>query len=121
MRNEYFQHGVQLGWLIDPHPDFQRMYEYYLDDNGDVQCSDNTAWRDLDGGDVLPGFNLVCDDLEMVLNQDSGSSFEDEVDFTCPERGCGKRFRSRSSWTAHAEWHRAEFSRQKFRAKRASS
>ncbi|KAG2844406.1 hypothetical protein PC113_g18407 [Phytophthora cactorum] len=94
MRNEYFQHGVQLGWLIDPRPDFQRMYEYYLDDNGDVQCSDNTAWRDLDGGDVLPGFTLVSTDLEMVLNQDSGSSSEEEIDLVCPIPRCRKRFKS---------------------------
>ncbi|KAL7683142.1 hypothetical protein Plhal304r1_c043g0122471 [Plasmopara halstedii] len=49
------QDGVQLGWLIDPHPDFKRMYEYCLDENRNVQCFDNTKWRNLDGGDVLPG------------------------------------------------------------------
>ncbi|GMF13144.1 unnamed protein product [Phytophthora lilii] len=121
MRNEYFQHGVQLGWLIDPRPDFQRMYEYYLDDNGNVQCSDNTAWRDLDGGDVLPGFTLVSTDLEMVLNQDSGSSSEDKVDLVCPYPRCNKRFRSPGACVAHVEWHRAERSRQKFLAKRENS
>ncbi|KAG6959560.1 hypothetical protein JG688_00010016 [Phytophthora aleatoria] len=107
MRDEYFQHGVQLGLLIDPRPDFQRMYEYCLDDNGDVQCSGNSAWRDLDDGDVLPGFRIRSVVLEMALNQDLGSSSE-EVDFACPERGCTKRFRSRGAWTAHAEWHREE-------------
>ncbi|KAE9019690.1 hypothetical protein PR003_g13264 [Phytophthora rubi] len=121
MRNEYFQHGVQLGWLIDPRPDFQRMYEYYLDDNGDVQCSDNIEWRDLEGGDVLPGFTLVRTDLEMVLNQDSGSSSEDDVDLVCSYPRCNKRFRSPGAWAAHAEWHRAERSRQKFLAKRENS
>ncbi|KAG1708647.1 hypothetical protein DVH05_022276 [Phytophthora capsici] len=118
MRDEYFQHGVQLGWLIDPRPKVQLMYEYYLDDNGDVQCSDTNAWRDLDGGDVLPGFKIRAPTLEMVLNQDSGSSSEEEVDFTCPERGCRKRFRSRSAWTAHTEWHREETAIAKYLAKR---
>ncbi|KAI9988801.1 hypothetical protein PInf_022385 [Phytophthora infestans] len=118
MRNEYFQHGVQLGWLIDPRPDLQRMYEYYLDDNGDVQCSDNSAWRDLDGGDVLPGFKMRAPVLEMVLNQDSGSSSEDEVDLLCPYPRCNKRFRSYGAFAAHAEWHREERSISKYLAKR---
>lgn len=121
MRNDYFQHGVRSGWLINPRPKFQRMYEYYLDHNEDVQCSDNTAWRDLDGGDVLSGFTLVSTDLEMVLSQDSGSSSEDEVDLVCPYPRCNKRFRSPGASAAHAEWHRAERSRQKFLAKRENS
>ncbi|GMF21038.1 unnamed protein product [Phytophthora lilii] len=121
MRNEYFQHGVQLGWLIDPRPDFQRMYEYYLDDNGDVQCSDNTAWRDLDGGVVLPGFKIRAPVLEMVLNQDSGSSSEDEVDLVCPYPRCNKRFRSPGACAAHVEWHREERSISKYLAKRENS
>ncbi|KAE9044575.1 hypothetical protein PR003_g1943 [Phytophthora rubi] len=121
MRNEYFQHGVQLGWLIDPRPDFQRMYEYYLDDDGDVQCSDNIAWRDLDGGGVLPGFKIRAPALEMVLNQDSGSSSEDEVDLVCPYPRCNKRFRSSGAFTAHVEWHREERSISKYLAKRENS
>ncbi|KAF4039293.1 putative restriction endonuclease [Phytophthora infestans] len=121
MRNGYFQHGVQLGWLIDPRPDFQRMYEYYLDDNGDVQCSDNSAWRDLDGGDVLPGFKMRAPVLEMVLNQDSGSSSEDEVDLLCPAPRCNRQFRSYGASAAHAEWHREERSISKYLAKRKNS
>ena len=39
-----FQHGVRLGWLIDSRPDFQRMYEYYLDDNG--ACDALTTLRE---------------------------------------------------------------------------
>lgn len=102
MRYEYFRHGVQLGWLIDPRPGHYKMYEYYLNERGQVKCSDDTAWRDLDGRDVLPGFTLTSTDLEMVLDQDPGSSSEEEVDFACPERGCGKRMRSRGAWAAHA-------------------
>ena len=119
MRDDYFQHGVQLGWLIDPRPDFQRMYEYYRDGNGGVQCSDNIAWRDLHGGNVLPGFTLLGDDLDMVLNQDSGSSSEEEeIDFVCPYPRCETRCRSRGQWTAHAEWHRSSLACQKYRARR---
>ena len=114
MRSEYFKHDVELGWLIDPRPDHPVMYEYKINADGGVDCDGVTAWRGLDGGDVLPGFTLIKTDLEMVLNQDPGSSSEEEVDFDCPERGCGKRFRSRGAWTAHAEWHRAERARRKF-------
>ncbi|CAI5724713.1 hypothetical protein KXD40_003421 [Peronospora effusa] len=118
MRNEYFQHGVRLGWLIDPRPGHQHMYEYYLDETGGVQCSDNTAWRDLSGGNVLPGFTLMSTVLEMVLNQDPGSSEEEEVDLECPYPTCRQRFRYPGAFTAHVEWHRAERARQKYLAKR---
>ncbi|CAI5729156.1 unnamed protein product [Peronospora farinosa] len=118
MRNEYFKHGVRLGWLIDPRPGYQHMYEYYLDETGGVQCSDNTAWRDLSGGNVLPGFTLMSTVLEMVLNQDPGSSEEEEVDLECPYPTCRQRFRYPGAFTAHVEWHRAERARQKYLAKR---
>ncbi|ETO69764.1 hypothetical protein F444_13700 [Phytophthora nicotianae P1976] len=108
MRDEYFPHGVQLGWLIDPRPQHRIIYEYKLDTNGQVYRAHNCKWRDLDGGDVLPGFKLRAAALEMVLNQDSGASSDEEIDFMCPERGCRKRFRSRGAWAAHAEWHREE-------------
>ncbi|CAI5717418.1 unnamed protein product [Peronospora effusa] len=118
MRNEFFQHGVRLGWLIDPRPDCQRMYEYYLDNNGGVQCSDNTAWRDISGGNVLPGFTLMSTVLEMVLNQNSGSSSEEEVDLECPYPTCIERFRYPGAIAAHVEWHRVERVCQKYRANR---
>lgn len=55
-----------------------------IDDDRNVQYSDSTAWRDLDGGDVLPGFKVRALNLEFNLNQDSGSSSEEEVDLACP-------------------------------------
>ncbi|KAL3661892.1 hypothetical protein V7S43_013185 [Phytophthora oleae] len=90
MRNEYSQHGVQLSWLIDPRPDCHKMYEYYLDEHGQIQCSDDTAWRNLDGRDVLPGFNLVCVDLDMALSMDPGSVSEEEEDLCVPILGADK-------------------------------
>lgn len=118
MRNEYFQHGVQLGWLIDPHPPHRRMYEYFVDEHGHVQCSEDSSWRNLGGRDVLPGLTLLCVDLEMVLNQDSGSSSEEEVDLTCPL--CSAHLRSLSAWAAHGEGHRAQHARQTYLAKQAN-
>ncbi|CEG49810.1 Zinc finger C2H2-type/integrase DNA-binding domain [Plasmopara halstedii] len=99
MQNEYFKHGIQLGWLIDPRPDFQSMYEYYLDENG----------------------NIHEPMLKMVLNQDSGSSSEDEVDLVCPCPGCNTRFRSPGAIAAHVEWHREERAISKYLAKSGNS
>ncbi|DBA01086.1 TPA: hypothetical protein N0F65_001714 [Lagenidium giganteum] len=86
MRNEYLPHGFQLGWLIDPRPECRKMYEYFIDEHGRIRART----------------------LEMALNQRAASSSEDEVDFICPEVGCGQRFRRRGAWTAHQEWHREE-------------
>ncbi|KAJ8574995.1 hypothetical protein ON010_g4217 [Phytophthora cinnamomi] len=74
----------------------------------------------LDGGTVLPGFTLNCEDLDDVLDQESGSSSEEEVDFTCPAHGCTERFNRRGAYAAHAEWHRAESARARRRAHRAN-
>lgn len=111
MRREYFPHGVQLGWLIDLKNKI--MHEYKRDTRGDrlVRRVGNSAWRDLDGGTVLPGFTLSCEDLGDVLDQESGSSSEEEVDWTCSVHGCTERFNRRGAFTAHAEWHRVENAR----------
>ncbi|CAK4639315.1 unnamed protein product [Aphanomyces euteiches] len=119
MRNDYFQHGVQLAWLIDPRPQHRIMYVYSIDAEGRVHCDGHSTWRDLDGGDVLPGFYLHKTDLDMVLNQDSGSSSEGEVDVECPYPGYGRQFTSLGPFCAHVEWHRAERARQKFLAKQS--
>ncbi|DAZ93666.1 TPA: LOW QUALITY PROTEIN: hypothetical protein N0F65_012874 [Lagenidium giganteum] len=42
----------------------------------------NSVWRDLDGGTVLLGFTLSCEDLDDVLDQESGSSSDEEVDLS---------------------------------------
>ncbi|KAL7689671.1 putative restriction endonuclease type II, Zinc finger C2H2-type [Plasmopara halstedii] len=93
MRDEYIPHGVQLGWLIDPRPQHRIIYEYKLDEHGQVHCVHNHKWRDLDGGNVLP---------------DSGSSSEEEVDLPCPIPRCRTRLRTLGSLTAHVEDHRTE-------------
>ncbi|GMF23498.1 unnamed protein product [Phytophthora lilii] len=111
MRREYFPHGVQLGWLIDPKNKIMYEYKAYARGNRLVRRVGNIAWRDLDGATVLPGFTLNCEDLDDVLDQESGSLSEEEVDFVCPEQGCGQQFRKRGTWTAHQEWHRAESAR----------
>uniref|UniRef100_K3XA82 C2H2-type domain-containing protein n=1 Tax=Globisporangium ultimum (strain ATCC 200006 / CBS 805.95 / DAOM BR144) TaxID=431595 RepID=K3XA82_GLOUD len=115
IRNEYFQHGAQLGWLIDPRPDCHKMYEYKLDDDGQVYCVNCDTWRDLDCGTVLPGFTLAKTDLDMVLRQIAGSLSDEEVDYVCPR--CQKRLQSLNAWAGHGEWHRAERARQKHKEK----
>ncbi|KAG6972608.1 hypothetical protein JG688_00003902 [Phytophthora aleatoria] len=76
MQNQYFRHGVQLGWLIDPRPGFRKMLEYKRDEAGRVYRVDNDEWRDLDGGDVLPGFCINKTDLEMDPNGVTGSALK---------------------------------------------
>ncbi|KAG1698588.1 hypothetical protein DVH05_014455 [Phytophthora capsici] len=115
MRNEYFQHGV---WLIDPRPDCHKMYEYYLDEHGQVQCSDDTTWRNLDGRDVLPGFTLLCVELEMALEIDPGSMSEEEEDLVCPYSKCRQIFKTRGAIAAHVAWHFDEHAIQRYLAKK---
>ncbi|KAF1321882.1 hypothetical protein FI667_g11635, partial [Globisporangium splendens] len=99
MHNEYFQHGIQLGWLIDPRPECHKMYEHKLDGNGQVYCVNSDTWRDLDSGNVLPGSTIAKDDLNMVLSQIAASSSDEEVDYVCPR--CRKRFQSLNAWVGH--------------------
>ncbi|KAL7690549.1 putative restriction endonuclease type II [Plasmopara halstedii] len=111
MWREYFPHGVQLGWLIDPKNKIMYEYKRYARGNRLVRRVGNSASRDLDGGTVLPGFTLNCEDLDDVLDQESGSSSEEEVDLVCPVPACGLRLRTYGECAAHAEWHRAESAR----------
>ncbi|DAZ99689.1 TPA: hypothetical protein N0F65_000867 [Lagenidium giganteum] len=105
MRNEYFPHGVQLGWLIDPRPECPQMFEYFIKEHVEVQCSDDTTWRDLDGRDVLPGFRIRSRVLEMVLNQECGSSEDEESNITCQVPKWHKRLQSIRENDAHALAH----------------
>ncbi|KAL7692018.1 putative restriction endonuclease type II, Zinc finger C2H2-type [Plasmopara halstedii] len=116
MRREYFPHGVQLGWLIDPKNKIMYEYKRYTRGKRLVRRVGNSAWRDLDGGTVLPGFTLYCGDLDIALDEESGSSSEEEVDLTCPEHGCTERFNRRGAFAAHAESHRAASARARRRA-----
>ncbi|OQS02063.1 hypothetical protein THRCLA_21517 [Thraustotheca clavata] len=68
MRNYYFDNGVQLGWLIDPRPNGRIMYDYFLDEHGELKCSSNSVWRNLDGRNELPEFILYSEVLDMALN-----------------------------------------------------
>ncbi|ETO58879.1 hypothetical protein F444_22744 [Phytophthora nicotianae P1976] len=108
MRREYFPHGVQLGWLIDPKNEIMYEYKRYARGNRLVRRVGKCAWRDLDGATVLPGFTLNCEDLDDVLDQESGSSSEEEVNLVCPVPACGLRLRTYGALAAHTEWHRAE-------------
>ncbi|GMF66646.1 unnamed protein product [Phytophthora fragariaefolia] len=84
MRTEFFLHGVQLGWLIDPRPEYRKMYEYKCDDAGMVYCVNDDSWRDLDGGTVLPGFHLSKTALELTLDPTFFYSDDVEIDVVCP-------------------------------------
>ncbi|KAF4045281.1 hypothetical protein GN244_ATG02325 [Phytophthora infestans] len=82
------------------------MYEYKFDGGGSVYRVSNDEWRDLDGGDVLPGFHVEKSDLKMVLNSDADvSPDEDEIEIICPCRGCGERLLSLPKCSSHLEQH----------------
>lgn len=51
MRQEYFTHGVQLGWLIDPQNKIMVEYKRYPTDA--PYRVGRTDWCDLDGGKCL--------------------------------------------------------------------
>ena len=118
MRNEYFTHGVELGWLIDP--EHRIMIEYKKTNartrRGGVYASDDHSWRNLSGQNVLPGFTVEAVQLDMVLNQASGSSSEDEFDeeIVCPLPNCLYTFTTLAEMASHAEWHRSENAKQKY-------
>ncbi|KAL7692015.1 putative restriction endonuclease type II, Zinc finger C2H2-type [Plasmopara halstedii] len=118
MRREYFPHGVQLGWLIDPKNKIMYEYKRYTRGKRLVRRVGNSAWRDLDGGTVLPGFTLIARfGHGWTRNR---IVIEEEVDLTCPEHGCTERFNRRGAFAAHAESHRAASARARRRANRAN-
>ncbi|KAE8884688.1 hypothetical protein PF005_g12818 [Phytophthora fragariae] len=108
MRNEFFTHGVQLGWLIDPRSECRKMVEYKLNAAGEVVRVDNDSWRDLDCGDVLPGFHLSKTYLEMALDPDLDCGEDEEIDLVCPERGYDEHIRSSGKWVAHLDNYQRE-------------
>ena len=69
MRNIFFPSGVQLGWLIDPTPANKIMIQYMRNEDGTVEVSEDRSWRNLDGGNVVPGFVIRSVQLDMVLSQ----------------------------------------------------
>jgi Uma2 family endonuclease len=64
----YFEQGVvRLAWAIDP--ENKIMYVYHNDAVGmpPIRSQDST-WRDLDGGDILPGFVLYKKLLNRAIS-----------------------------------------------------
>ncbi|DAZ94994.1 TPA: hypothetical protein N0F65_000626 [Lagenidium giganteum] len=88
----------------------------YRSGNRLVRRLSNESWRDLDGGAVLPGFTLFCEDLDAVVDQESGSSSEEEVDLVCPYSECTARLPTAGAFATHAGWHRATSARARRRA-----
>ncbi|KAJ3324796.1 Importin 9 [Boothiomyces sp. JEL0866] len=73
---------------------------------GDVDVSADISWRYL-YGKVLPGFVLKSVQLDLLLNQEPGSS-EDEKDAACYCRRCNMEFKKDSEMAKHSEWHRSK-------------
>ena len=65
--------SVKLGWLIDPMNKKIWVYKRNPDNNKVVRRQHQ--WRDLDGGDTLPGFKLEVWEIQEARSQVSGCSF----------------------------------------------
>ncbi|KAJ3251789.1 hypothetical protein HK103_002066, partial [Boothiomyces macroporosus] len=81
---------------------------------GDVDVSADDSWRNLSGDDILPGFVVESLDLDLVLNQQPGSSSEDELEEPEYCRRCNLEFKKDSEMAKHAEWHRSQAQKAKF-------
>ena len=57
-----------LSWLIDPENKIMIVYKKNTV-TGDVDVSADITWRNLSGGDILPGFVIESLDLDLVMNQ----------------------------------------------------
>jgi Putative restriction endonuclease len=110
---DYFAHGVQLGWQIDPWQ--KKMYEYIRDRNGTCRRIGGSSWRNLTGRSVLPEFVVESYELEIAVNAEEGSSSEDETEvLNCPYSNCGFTCTSPSQFTAHVDWHRKELIKRRY-------
>ncbi|CAG8743549.1 3122_t:CDS:2, partial [Gigaspora rosea] len=65
---EYFAMGtsVQMGLLIDPKN--EKMWIYKRNEKGEVFRRERT-WKDVDGGDILPGFTLDVEMIKDIISQ----------------------------------------------------
>jgi len=103
-KTEYFPAGVQLGWLLDP--ENKNIYVFKKNARG-VARRQNIGWRDVAGGDVLPGFVLKVWKIDQAISQlpsesSSGASDSEEVEeIDCPK--CGSTFESYYSFIKHFE------------------
>lgn len=107
MRNEYFPHGVLLAWLVDPYK--RLMYEYKVS-SGEVVRVVNTEWRDLEGGDVVPGFQLCADSLDLALTNLTAAVGPPapspiRFDAQCPYPGCNERLTTAGYMALHMMRH----------------
>jgi hypothetical protein len=65
----YFENGhIRLAWAIDPINNL--MYVYTCDQVGSTFVrSADSSWRDLGGGNILPGFVVKSKQLDRVMSQ----------------------------------------------------
>ncbi|RUS24255.1 hypothetical protein BC938DRAFT_473880, partial [Jimgerdemannia flammicorona] len=105
-KNDYFPAGIQLGWLVDPVN--RNIYILKKDTNGVVRCL-NKGWRDVDGGDVLPGFVLKVWKIDQAISQESsessssGTSDDDDGDVEIPCPKCDETFPNDHTFLEHYE------------------
>jgi len=98
-KSDYFPAGVELGWLVDPVN--RNIYVFKEDINGVVRCL-NKEWRNVAGGDVLPGFELEVWQIDEAISQESSeSSSSSDGDLICPK--CDETFEDWYTFMKHCE------------------
>jgi hypothetical protein len=59
--------SVELGWLIDPKNN--EIWTYKRNNSKTETTRQKCEWKDLDGGDTLPGFTLKISLIEKIISQ----------------------------------------------------
>ncbi|PKK67709.1 hypothetical protein RhiirC2_851970 [Rhizophagus irregularis] len=88
---------VQLGWLIDPHPDHKKIY---ISRRG--RRRSNPGWGDISGENVLPGFVLDMSLIDRIITPPPPAPAPQGVRrINCPD--CNNTFNSKHEFMKHYE------------------
>ncbi|KAF8976746.1 hypothetical protein BGZ46_007990 [Entomortierella lignicola] len=91
-KTDYIPAGVKLGWLVDPINKEIYIFKPYIRAVSQklVRCTKH-GWKDVSGGDILPGFQLEIWSIDEAISQDSSdSSGNDNDDDSDDEFSCAK-------------------------------
>jgi hypothetical protein len=104
----FFEKGqVRLAWAIDPENMIMYVYSNSVVGGVPVRSNEN-SWRDLDGGEILPGFVVLKKQLDRCLSQEPLNDEKKElVAMPCP-RCPDRHFWYLSGFMEHLQRHQTE-------------